>query len=417
MRQLGDPEDILFTNARLVDLDAGRLSSPTSVYLSRGLIKHVGEARASGTARVVDLRGLTLMPGLLDCHVHVTAVESSFTATAAMPQSLLAYRTAHVLSGMLDRGFTTVRDMGGADHGLVRAVDEGWISGPRIISCGRVLSQTGGHGDFRGRYDTRYQPTCCSGFGNLARLCDGVDAVRAGCREELKAGASFIKLMANGGCTSPTDPIEGLQYSRAELQAAVEEAENAKTYVAAHLYTDEAIRRAVELGVTSVEHCNLIEEATAALMHARGAFAVPTLITHRAVLEQAEALGLSDESVRKTRMVADSGANALQVLHAAQVPIAYGSDLLGEMHVRQSEQFDLLADVLSPIEVLRSTSTYAARLMRLEHKVGCIRPGAFADLIAVDGDPTVQPRILARPDKHLAMVMKSGRFIKEAAVR
>jgi imidazolonepropionase-like amidohydrolase len=220
--------------------------------------------------------------------------------------------------------------------------------------------------------------------------------------------------MANGGCTSPTDPIEGLQYSRSEIAAAVEEAQNAQTYVAAHLYTDEAIYRAVELGVRSVEHCNLVSADTAALMQSKGAIACPTLITHKAVLEQASSLGLSPESVRKTELVAYAGANALRVLSNAGVPIAFGSDLLGEMHVRQSEQFDLLVEVLPPIEVLRATSSYAASLLLLEGKIGCIREGAYADVLVVEGNPLTNPSVLARPEECIKVIVKDGRIVKSA---
>lgn len=401
----------LFLHARVFDGYAEQLSLPQSIFVQNGRIAALGELCPDTAGTVIDAQGRTLMPGLIDCHVHVTAIENSFTATEALPASLVAFRCGHVLGAMLDRGFTTVRDMGGADHGLVRALEEGWLRGPRLFTCGRVLSQTGGHGDFRGRYDSRYLPLCCSGFGRLARLCDGVPDVRRACREELKAGANFIKLMANGGCASPTDPIEGLQYSQEEILAAVEEAQMAKTYVAAHLYTDEAIRRAVELGVFSVEHCNLVERETARLMNRKGAIACPTLITHRAVLEQADELGLSKESVRKTRMVADGGPSALRVLHEEKVTIVYGSDLLGAMHTRQSEEFAILAEHLPAIDVLKSATSHAARLLRMEGLIGCVAPGAFADLILVDGDPLREPELLAQPS-NLALVMQAGRVIR-----
>lgn len=403
---------VLLTNAKLVEPEARRVQPGQRVFVRDGLIAGMGADCPDTAQRVVDLGGRALMPGLIDCHVHATAVESTFSGASALPASLLAFRTAHVLDAMLQRGFTTVRDMGGADHGLVRAVDEGWIPGPRIVTCGRVLSQTGGHGDFRGRYDTRYRPICCTGFGIVARLCDGVSEVRKACREELKGGADFIKLMANGGCTSPTDPIEGLQFSEEEIRAAVEEAAMAKTYVAAHLYTDESIARAVALGIRSVEHCNLVQPETARLMKRAGAFACPTLVTHRAVLEQAGELGLSADSVRKTRMVAEGGPHALRILSDAGVPIAFGSDLLGAMHARQSEQFDILADVLEPEQVIDAATTTAARLLRMEGRIGCIRPGAFADLIVVDGDPMADPRLLADPSANLSLIMKNGDIVK-----
>jgi imidazolonepropionase-like amidohydrolase len=173
-----------------------------------------------------------------------------------LPNTLVALRSARIMRDMLMRGFTTVRDLGGADHGLVMEINEGLIEAPRLVICGKALSQTGGHTDYRGRYHARNVDYYADRAGALGRVVDGVDDVRRAAREEIKAGAQFVKIMANGGVSSPTDPIASLGLSADEVRAAVEEAHNAQTYVAAHLYTDEAIRRAVELGVESVEHGN-----------------------------------------------------------------------------------------------------------------------------------------------------------------
>ena len=213
------------------------------------------------------------MPGLVDAHVHVTSAVIAVGQNAMNYNSLASLRTARVMNGMLMRGFTTVRDLGGADYGLTLAVEEGLIDGPRLVVCGKALGQTGGHSDSRARSDDR--PDFGHRVGSLGRLVDGVDNLRRACREEIKAGAQFIKLMANGGVASPNDPIHALGYSRAEIEAAVEEADNAGTYVAAHLYTDRAIRRAVECGVHSLEHCNLIQPETAALAAQAGRGRLP----------------------------------------------------------------------------------------------------------------------------------------------
>ena len=221
----------------------------------------------------------------------------------------------------------------------------------------------------------------------MGRLADGVEAVRLAAREELRAGADFIKVMANGGIASPADPIHMLQYSRDELLAAVEEAGNLDTYVSAHLYTDAAIHRAVECGVHSLEHCNLITQETAAMAAAAGCVAVPTLITYERLAVEGAALGMKPDSVAKIETVRQAGLDSLALMQAAGLPMAYGSDLLGEMHRHQSGEFRLRARLLPAMDVLRSATTLAAKLCRLEGRVGVIEPGAEADLLVVDGEP------------------------------
>ena len=250
---------------------------------------------------------------------------------------------------------------------------------------GKALSQTGGHCDMRIRSDDRAPSE--HRVGAMGRICDGVEAVRLAAREELRAGANFIKVMANGGIASPTDPIHMLQFTRDELTAAVEEAVNYGTYVSAHLYTDAAIRRAVECGVHSLEHCNLIQSGTAKLAAKAKAFAVPTLITYDILALEAASLGMAADSVAKIETVRRAGLESLSVLHEAGVRMAYGTDLLGPMHRHQSGEFALRARVLPPLEVLRSATVLAAELCGLAGRAGIVEPGADADLLVVDGDP------------------------------
>jgi len=246
----------------------------------------------------------------------------------------------------------------------------------------------------------------------MGRLADGVEAVRLAAREELRAGADFIKVMANGGIASPADPIHMLQYSRDELLAAVEEAGNLGTYVSAHLYTDAAIRRAVECGVHSLEHCNLITRETAAMAAAAGCVAVPTLITYERLAVEGASLGMGRDSVAKIETVRQAGLDSLAVMQAAGLPMAYGSDLLGEMHQHQSGEFRLRARLLPAMDVLRSATTLAARLCRLEGRVGVIEPGAHADLLVVDGNPLEDWGLLEGQGARLPAIMQAGRFVK-----
>jgi imidazolonepropionase-like amidohydrolase len=364
---------ILFTNGRVLDPAAGVLHDGLSVLVEDGTIRSVSDTPERGNAKVVDLGGRTLMPGLIDCHVHVNASNVSIGATAMLPSSLAALRTARIMEAMLQRGFTTVRDLGGADLGLVMALEEGLIDGPRLVICGKALSPTGGHGDFRSRFDDR-AGDFSDRAGAMSQLVDGVDALRRACREQVKAGAQFIKLMANGGVATPNDPIHALGFSRDELAAAVEEADNAGFYVAAHLYTDRAIARAVDCGVHSLEHCNLIRPATAARAAAAGCVAVPTLVTYEALALEGEALGLSPESAAKIETVRQGGMESLAIMRDAGLPMAFGSDLLGGLMKYHSMEFEIRARVLPAAAIIASATTVGARLCRMEGQMAPSRP-------------------------------------------
>jgi imidazolonepropionase-like amidohydrolase len=404
---------ILFENATLWDGEAEHALPGMSVLVEGERIREVSDKpiTAAGAVRI-DLAGRTLMPGLIDAHVHVVATDANLARNALLPDALIAHRAAAIMRGMLHRGFTTVRDLGGATLGLRLAWEEGLVEGPRLVLCGKALSQTGGHGDFRGRYDTRSTAFFESRLGMLGRIVDGVDEIRRACREEIKAGADYIKVMANGGVASPVDPIAFLGFSEAELRAAVEEAAMAQTYVAAHLYTDEAIARAVRCGVRSLEHCNLIEADTARAAAAAGCIACPTLVTYDALAEEGAALGLGPESVAKIETVRQAGLRSLEIMRDAGLPMAFGTDLLGAMHRHQSREFAIRARVLRPLEILRSATSVAARLLRLEDRLGRIAAGLLADVIVVEGDPLSDATVLSRPEETLRLVMQGGRIVR-----
>ena len=403
---------IHLTNARIVDGTEPEPTPPMTVVIEGDRIREVSPTRPpTGSAQIIDLGERILMPGLIDCHVHIVAVLASLGQNATLPDSLVMARSIRLQHDMLMRGFTTVRDVGGADHGQVMASTEGTVLGPRLIIAGKALSQSGGHCDFRGRFNAgpnHFETR----LGALGRLCDGVPEIRRAAREEIKAGAQFIKIMANGGVASPTDPIHFLGFSHEEITAVVQEAEAAGTYVAAHLYTDPAIRRAVQCGVHSLEHCNLIEPATAQFAAERGAVAVPTLVTYDKLAEEGEALGLGAESVAKIDRVRLAGIGSLDVMQAAGLPMAYGTDLLGPMHRHQSEEFVIRGQVLPPQTVIASATQIAARLCRMEQSIGTVAPGAFADLIVVDGDPLRDLSLLTRQGAHMPLIVKGGDIVK-----
>ena len=406
----------LFINARIVDGTCLEPSEPVSVLVEGNRIREVGSNVASATAEVIDLAGKTLMPGLIDAHVHVIASMADLGQNAMLPDALVTIRAFKLMGEMLMRGFTTVRDLGGATHALVVATEEGFFPVPRLVVCGKALSQTGGHCDFRGPYNDRPVQQTGHALGALGRVCDGVPEVRRAAREEIKSGASFLKIMANGGVSSPTDPIHYLGFAREEIAAVVEEAQNAGTYVAAHLYTDEAIRRAVECGVHSLEHCNLIQSETASFAASRGAIAVPTLVTYDKLSSEGAAMGLPAGSVAKVDNVRLSGMESLDIMRAAGLPMAYGSDLLGGMHRHQSEEFVIRGRVLPAHEVIASATVVAARLLRMEGEIGTVAPAAFADLIVVDGNPLSDLSLLTGQGQHMPIIMKDGALIKRTAL-
>ena len=402
----------LLKNSHIVDGTSSEKSNLTDVIIENDRIKELGPNLSSSSAEVIDLKGRTLMPGLIDCHVHVIAALADLGANALLPDSLITARSLVIMRNMLMRGFTTVRDVGGADHGLIQITREGVFPTPRVLTSGNALSQTGGHCDFRGRYNSDPAPVSRIPLGAIGRICDGEQEIRRAAREELKGGADFIKIMANGGCASPTDPIRFLGFSRQELIAVVEEANNAGTYVSAHLYTDLAIRRCVECGVHSLEHCNLIEKDTAVFAASHGAIAVPTLVTYDKLASEGAANGFPSDSIAKIETVREAGMGALSIMHEAGLTMAYGTDLLGDMHCHQSEEFVIRGRVLPAHEVIASATHRAAKLLRMEGQIGTVSANAYADLVVVNGNPLEDLSLLAHQGGHMPLILKGGQFIK-----
>ncbi|MHA7681854.1 metal-dependent hydrolase family protein [Cupriavidus sp. PET2-C1] len=387
--------DVLIEGERIADVSATPIHAPA--------------------AHVIDLAGKTVMPGLIDCHVHVLASLANLGLNVVQPNVLVALRAVPIMKAMLERGFTTVRDAGGADWGLSQAIETGLVPGPRIFPSGKALSQTGGHGDFRPRADVLEPCSCAFRAGAIARVADGVDAVRLAVREEIQKGATQIKIMASGGVASPTDPIGNTQYSEDEIRAIVAEAEAAQTYVMAHAYTGRAIARAVRCGVRTIEHGNLVDRAAARVMREHGAFVVPTLVTYEALARDGARLGLPAESVAKIETVRQAGRDSLAIYAEAGVPMGFGSDLLGEMHQDQSDEFRIRAALLGNLEAIRSATSIAAAILQREGELGTVRAGALADLIAVDGNPLADISVLCGQGEHLALVMQAGRLHRQPA--
>lgn len=409
-------KSFVLRHGNVLDLIHGVLLEGVDVLVLDGRIAEVGsnlKAPASVEA-IFDVRGRTVMPGLIDCHVHAMASHVNLAETARMPNALGVIKSLPILSGMLSRGFTSVRDAGGADWALAQASESGLIDAPRIFPAGKALSQTGGHGDFRARSDQLESCACSFRIASISRVVDGVDDVRRAARDELTKGATQIKVMASGGVASPNDPVGNTGYSIDELEAIVAEADAWQTYVMAHAYTPKAIRRAVQAGVRTIEHGNLIDEPTAQLLKDKGAFVVPTLITYDMLSSEGPALGLPRESIDKIDDVRLVGREAIQMLHRVGVQMGYGSDLLGESHVHQSEELRIRAEIVGNLDSLRSATTVAAEIIQRKGQLGVVAPGAIADLLVVRGNPMQDINVLLGQGEKLDAIIKDGRFMKNA---
>ncbi len=405
--------NILIQNARIVDGTQDRAKDAVDILLADGHVQEVGTSlKTSGDTTVIDAKDSFVMPGLIDAHVHVIAQYANLKQNAALPDTMVTVGSMNLMRGMLARGFSTVRDLGGATGPLRAAMEEAPVPLPRLNICGKALSQTGGHTDQRGPFDDTPVRTWPVPLGSLGVICDGVPELRKAAREQFRTGADFLKLMANGGVSSPSDPIHFLGFSREELIVAVEEASNAGSYVAAHLYTDEAILRAVECGIHSLEHCNLISPKTAALAAKNGCIACPTLITYDKLKSEGPSLGLAPASIAKVDDVRLRGLESLSIMHDAGLPMAYGSDLLGGMQPHQSGEFELRGQVLSPQTVIQSTTEIAARLLRMEGLIGTLQQGAFSDVILVDRDPLEDLSVLSGQGDGINTIIKDGAIIK-----
>ena len=402
-------------NCHVFDGVTDALQRDAQVVIEAGRIKSVGKAGEGGhgaNIQTIDARGLTLMPGLIDAHVHAFAAAANLALVDTMAPSYISQFARASLEAMLARGFTSVRDAAGADYGINQAIERGYIRGPRLFYSGRALSQTGGHGDSRGFEHGGCVCGCGASKVVMSHVVDGVTEVRRAARDELRRGATQIKIMASGGVASPSDPIWNLQFSEEEICAAVWEAHSWGRYVLAHAYTPEAIRRCLEYGVRSIEHANLIDAATARLAAEKDAFVVPTLVTYEALETFGQEQGFPAVSLEKLKVVRDAGVTSLEHLKSAGVRMGFGTDLLGEMQVHQLREFSIRAEVLSPFEILRSATATNADLLQQNGELGVIQPAARADLLLVDGDPLQDIGVLERPDEHLKLVMKDGEVFK-----
>lgn len=397
----GRKQSLLVRGGHVLDADARRyrkrdirIRDAVFVELDERLDAEPGE-------QVLDAEGLWVLPGLIDAHVHAIGVEDDLRALHRVPPYLVAAKSAKILEAMLARGFTSVRDAGGADGSLAEAVSSGLFTGPRLFPSGRGLAPHGGQGDYRSDDEAELGCLCCAGRRSITRLATGVRDLRRAVRQEIAAGATQIKVMASGGIASPAGP-ESPQYGPDELQAVVAEAARAGLYVMAHAYGAVAIRRCLDAGIHSIEHGSGLDEATAGLMAERGAVLVPTLVVFDRLARSGGALAPA------ASRILEQSYRSMELARRFGVAIAHGTDLEGSAHDHQSSEFRLKAEAMPASEVIASATSTSARLLRGERKLGTIETGAVADLVAVDKDPLLDIDALAKPDRYLRLVVKDG---------
>lgn len=411
------PEAVLLTNVRIFDGREPRLSAPSTVLVRGDRIERIAagpQALEAPEALVIDGRGGTLMPGMIDTHVHL--------AIPLFPPRIEEFDRGYVdalaLDGacrMLLRGFTSVRDMGGPTMGLKQAIDEGIAPGPRIFPSGAVLTVTGGHADARGPLEPPSEeggtvhPTERAGWFSRA---DGVPAVLLAAREQLRLGATQIKVMAGGGVGSPRTPLDMLGFREDELRAAVDVARDRGTYVAAHVYTAAGIRRALEAGVLSIEHGHLIDEPTMRLLVERGAF-----LSTQAYVFFSDRGPVPPEQQPKLRQAREGADRMFSLARRLGAQLTFSTDMAGPLswQAQQNREFTARLRWFTPAEILKQATSTGAALLALAGPrnpypgpLGILAEGAVADLLLVDGNPLEDLALLERPESSLRVILKGG---------
>jgi imidazolonepropionase-like amidohydrolase len=415
---------IAFSNLRLFDGKSDALIEGLRVVVEGKRIKSV-EPVATPLApdvRIVDCGGRVLMPGLIDAHWHAMMASMPINVLLTADVGYITLVAADEAKKTLMRGFTSVRDMAGPSFSLKRAIDNGLVPGPRIWPSGAMISQTGGHGDFRFPYEIPASPNAPLSRGDAiggGAIADGVDRVLQRAREQLMLGASQLKLAAGGGVSSHYDPIDVSQYTEAEFRAATDAAENWGTYVAVHAYTPRAIQTAIRGGVRCIEHGHLMDEATAELIAKNGIWLSTQAFLNN---EYSNSMPTLEAEAKAQQVYAGTDA-AYKFAKAFDIKTAWGTDILfdSKMTVHQGAILTTLERWHRPVEILKMATAVNGELLAMSGprnpypgRLGVIEAGALADLIVVDGDPLANLNLIADPEKNFLVIMKDGRVVKDA---
>lgn len=419
---------LLFENVRIYDGRADQLSAPSNVLVVDNTIRTISPDPITPPAELAVTRipgdGRTLMPGLIDAHVHLMFATIPQTVALTADIGFVNVAAAKASTDTLMRGFTSVRDLGGPVFGLKRGIDSGLVAGPRIWPSGAFVSQTGGHGDFRlpNEMPARPDDFSASERSNAAAIADSPDDVRKRVREQLALGASQIKLMAGGGVSSMYDPLDVTQYTVPELRAAVEAAENWGTYVAVHAYTPRAVRQSIEAGVKVIDHGQLLDDATVKLMAENGVW-----WSLQPFLDDGQSSFAEGSPNRIKQQLMTHGTDiAYALAKKYRVKTAWGTDILFDAN-KAATQGALLARMTrwyTPAEALRMATSGNAELLALSGprspypgKLGVVEEGALADLLLVDGDPLADLELVADPERRFLVIVKDGKVYKNTVGR
>ncbi|TDW95605.1 MULTISPECIES: amidohydrolase family protein [Kribbella] len=411
----------VFHQVRVLDVRRGRVGDPVQVVVRDGVIDKISPAaEIPARARVVPGEGRTLIPGLIDAHWHAIFASVPLMTALTGDVGFLHIVAAAAARDTLLRGFTTVRDAGGPSLGLKQAIDDGLVPGPRIYPSGAMISQTGGHGDFRARHEIPRGRTGYLSHAELVgavRIADGVSAVFEAAREQLMLGASQLKLMAGGGVASSYDPLDVTQYTEAELHAAVEAAENWGTYVMVHAYTPRAVQQAIRAGVKCIEHGQLLDDETVELMAENEVW-----WSLQPFLDDEDAPPVPPGSRPKFEQMVTGTETAYELAKKHDVRLAWGTDTLFDpaLATKQGKQLAKMTRWFTPAEVLTMATVTNAELLSLSAArnpypgvLGVVEEGALADLILVNGNPLDDIQLLATPETAFAAIMKQGALVKD----
>ena len=408
-------QSILIENVRIFDGVDTRLSAG-HVLVVDGIIVTVSKNTidAPNGALVIDGGNRVLSPGFIDLHTHLTGQNPA--SMRKYHPSVAGAHAADMARHYLDSGFTTIRDAGGTHPDFARAIEAGTIYGPRVFPSGAVVTQTAGHGDFRAPHDPH--PTLLGGTPYLHHgssvIADGVDQTLMAVRENLKAGATQIKIMGGGGVMSAFDPIHSLQPSPAEIRAAVQAAGDFGTYVLAHAYTSEAVQRLVKNGVKCIEHGLLIDDETAKLVAENDVVISTQLVVYRTLQDLP---GITEKNLAKLDVVLEGQENLVRLIRKHDITTGFATDFIQGGYTMLTREFTERAQYWSPAEIMVQATSESARVIRMSGKLnrwgnfGEIREGWIADLLLINGEPLEDISILSDPDNALALIMKQGEIV------
>lgn len=423
--QTTDKNYILIENVKVFDSKKKKLSGLQNVLIEGNTIVKVGQTLPEVDTSLglrIDGKGHTLIPGLIDVHVHL--IFGSLTMMEMLNPELsedyIFEKASIQAEQMILRGFTSVRDVGGPSFGLKKAIDEGKVLGPRVWACGPVISQTSGHGDFRLPHERSrrfFGPISRAEIYGASFIADGRDEVLTAVRENLKNGASFIKLMAGGGTSSAYDPVDVTQYTLDEMRAAVEAAEDWGTYVTVHAYTSRAVRRAVDAGVRCIEHGQMLDESTIKYLKRKKVW-----LSLQNLMESTP--NMDPQRLEKRKPIIEGQDKVWNWVKKHKIPVAWGTDVLFEPELQdlQNQFIVKMNQWFTPSEILQILTYNNAQVLALsglrspyQGALGVIQEKALADMILVKGDPTKDLHLLTKPHENFLLILKDGKIVKKSS--